>query len=171
MGLLVACNPAYNWREVRATTAPVVALMPCKPETAERQVPMAGPDRPLVPLTLWSCEVQGARFALAVAPLAAGADAVETVGQWQRAAWWAVRQVPAADQKTPPGWRLSTGPFAGVAAAEQAEGPAVDHQGAALQARMAWAVQQGWVVQAAVYAERMDAEVADTFLTGVQFAQ
>lgn len=145
--------------------------MPCKPETAERSVPMFGPDRPAVPLTLWSCETQGARFALALAPAPTEVAPEQVLQQWQRAAWSAVRQSPVEGQTAPPGWEARVEPFAGVAGAWQAWGPGLDHRGAVLQTHMAWAVQRGWVVQAAVYSTRSEPEVVDTFLRGVRFAQ
>lgn len=42
-GLLAACSPALNWREVRATPSALKAMMPCKPDKAVRQVAVAGP--------------------------------------------------------------------------------------------------------------------------------
>ena len=171
LGVVWGCSPAYNWREVRAPAAPVVALMPCKPETAERVLPMLGPDSPPVAVTLWSCETQGVRFALALAPLPQAAAPEGVLRVWQRAAWAAVGR-PASDALAPPaGWREVQAPFAGVVHASRASGPGVDHRGAVLQAHLAWAVQPGWVVQAAVYADRVADDVVDTFFTGVRFAQ
>ncbi|MEY2685190.1 MAG: hypothetical protein RJA09_2334 [Pseudomonadota bacterium] len=168
---VAGCSPAYNWREVRAASAPVVALMPCKPETAERSVPLLGPDSPPVTLSLWSCEAQGVRFALAAAPWPNGAEPGVVLQHWQQAAWSAVRQAPAPGQPVPPGWHMQNRPFAGVPHAWWAEGPGQDHRGGSLRTHLAWAVQPGWVVQAAVYSSRSEPEAVETFLSGVRFAQ
>jgi hypothetical protein len=60
--LLVGCAPALNWREWRAPGSTLVALWPCKPQQAERNVALAG--RP-VRLALVQCDADGATWALA----------------------------------------------------------------------------------------------------------
>ena len=61
---LSACAPALNWREVRPADAEgLLATFPCKPQVAQRQIPLAGlPDR--VTVHLLSCEADGSRWAL-----------------------------------------------------------------------------------------------------------
>ena len=39
---LAACSPTFNWREVRVESAPLKAMLPCKPDRGSRAVPMAG---------------------------------------------------------------------------------------------------------------------------------
>jgi len=58
MLLLVACQPALNWREARPAGSGAVALFPCKPEIDQRQ------DKGLA-----QCEAAGKRFALSWADL------------------------------------------------------------------------------------------------------
>jgi hypothetical protein len=53
LGLLAACQPALNWREVRPEKSGVVAMFPCKPEVEQR--PGMG---------LAQCEADGGRFSL-----------------------------------------------------------------------------------------------------------
>jgi hypothetical protein len=53
LGLLAACQPALNWREVRPAGSRAVALFPCKPDSEQR----GG-------MGLACCEAAGRRFAL-----------------------------------------------------------------------------------------------------------
>lgn len=63
---LVACSPAYDWREVRGTDAPFVVLMPAKPATHSRPINLDG--IPLV-MTMTGAEVNGVTFAVGSATL------------------------------------------------------------------------------------------------------
>lgn len=58
---LAACSPTFNWREVRAESMPLKAMLPCKPDKGARTVPMAGRQ---VELQVLGCEAGGATFAL-----------------------------------------------------------------------------------------------------------
>lgn len=40
--LLAACNPVFNWREVRPDNTALTLLLPCKPDKAQRSVPLGG---------------------------------------------------------------------------------------------------------------------------------
>jgi hypothetical protein len=53
LGLLVGCQPALNWREVRPAGSGAIAMFPCKPDVEQR----AG-------MGLAQCEAAGRRFAL-----------------------------------------------------------------------------------------------------------
>lgn len=53
VGLLAACQPALNWREVRPSGSGVVAQFPCKPDVDQRK------DKGLA-----QCETAGKGFAL-----------------------------------------------------------------------------------------------------------
>ena len=77
---LAACNPTFNWREVRADSSALVALLPCKPDRGTRTVPLAG--RP-TELQMVGCESGGATFALAKADVADAAQAGSTLAQWR----------------------------------------------------------------------------------------
>lgn len=64
--VLAACSPALDWREVRPESGGVQALFPCQPKSQSRQAMLAGAA---VPMTLLSCEAEGATFALTHAEL------------------------------------------------------------------------------------------------------
>ncbi len=60
---LLACSPAFDWREVRPEGGELTMLFPCRPEKRERSVPLAGAE---LRMRLHSCEAAGAAFSLAV---------------------------------------------------------------------------------------------------------
>lgn len=64
-----ACTPSLNWREVRLAPTTAVALLPCKPDRAERSVPLGGEP---TTLAVSGCEAGGATFALMAAKVPAG---------------------------------------------------------------------------------------------------
>ena len=61
---LTACQPTFNWRDVRPDNTRLSLLMPCKPDKAQKTVPLAGQP---TELTLLSCDAGGVTFAVAVA--------------------------------------------------------------------------------------------------------
>lgn len=77
---LVACSPAFNWREVRPDDTALSVLLPCKPDRAQQTVPMG--SRPTA-LTLLGCDAGGAAFAVAVADLGQAGTVPAVLAQWQ----------------------------------------------------------------------------------------
>src|SRR5689334_7855840 len=59
---LAACSPTFNWREVPIADAGLVALLPCKPDRAERALPLGAES---VRVDMAGCEAGGATFAVA----------------------------------------------------------------------------------------------------------
>jgi hypothetical protein len=90
--VLSACTPTFNWREVRFDEDVLVALLPCKPDRAERSVPFAGGDRRM---QVMGCESGGAMFALSRMAVADG-----TGTQVQTEAKEALVQLQAINEKT-----------------------------------------------------------------------
>jgi hypothetical protein len=58
---LGACSPALDWREVRVAGTSLVIEMPCRPDSQERQVPLAGPP---VRLVMQACDAEGLTWGL-----------------------------------------------------------------------------------------------------------
>jgi hypothetical protein len=56
-----ACNPTWNWREVRSSDAPFSVLLPAKPATYERAIDLNGLQ---VTMSMTAAEVHGASFAI-----------------------------------------------------------------------------------------------------------
>lgn len=162
---LVACNPAYNWREVHSEGTDLVSLLPCKPDHGARAVPLGGHS---VDLQMAGCERGGATFAVAYANVP-GEQAAVTLAQWRAVTLGNVQVadgVAAAVPFQPAGaTRL---PAAGrVTAAGRRP------DGAALQVHAAWFARgtaSGMqVFQAVIYAEALPDGVADVFFEGLKF--
>lgn len=80
--LLGACSPVFNWREVPiGGDGELVALLPCKPDRAQREVPLN--DRS-VSVTMVGCEAGGATFAVALASAGDAAQAADWLAAWKR---------------------------------------------------------------------------------------
>lgn len=177
--LLAGCSPALNWRVARLDAAPVQALMPCKPERAEREVALQGPEGPPATLRMMSCDSAGLRFAVAAVrlPEAGGnsASPAALMDRWQQATWASLRQAPAnrsdaentATSHAPEGWMPLLQPVRGAELQRGWEGPGLAHNGQPLQARFVLAQRAGWLVQAAVYGPGWSTETGETFFGGL----
>ena len=196
LGLSAGCSPSHNWRQVRPEGAPLVALMPCKPERAEREVSLLGPGQPVVRLQMMSCEVQGRTYAVAALALPPGLAADVAAQAWLRATWASLKQVPAPGSTVPAGWAAHWPPPPGGGDSPPAfpadvpgatvlgspvparwpglvqhwHGPGVDHRGRLLRADVAWWAAPGWMAQAAVYAAQPDAETVQTMFESVRLS-
>lgn len=62
--LLVGCDPALNWREVRSNDAGYTVLLPAKPSSFDRTVNLDGLQ---VMMTMTAAEADGVNFAVATA--------------------------------------------------------------------------------------------------------
>jgi hypothetical protein len=85
LGLLSACSPALDWRQVRPEGWGLVASWPCRPDVHSRRVVLAGPA---VVLELQACRADGHMFALASADMADPArvgPALRALGEAARA--------------------------------------------------------------------------------------
>ena len=146
-----ACSPALDWRDA-GLGAPVPALLPCKPERADRAVPLLGPQAAPVTLRMASCVAGGVTWALAEVTLPAGADVEAALAAWTRAAWATLGVVPEAGAALPAGW--AEVPCAGRGSAQQRclRGPGRAADGRAVVAELHWSARGPWLVQAAAYA-------------------
>ena len=66
VGMLAACSPDYNWRQVAVGGGAVQAIFPDKPQTHERTLNYSGHD---ISFGLTSANVDGTSFTVAYAPL------------------------------------------------------------------------------------------------------
>jgi len=165
------CTPALDWRTVRQDASPVAAVLPCKPERAERTVPLRGPQQPAVLLHMLSCKAGGHTFALASValprPVAAGGDGLaDWIDAWQRASW-ATLQLTPTPQGLPDGWRQVPCLVRGAAVTRCLRGPARGPGGESLQAELHWASDGQWLAQAALYGPGLSPEAHETFFAGV----
>lgn len=153
---LLACSPSLNWR-----TVPVVqlaALLPCKPDHAERMIEMADGQRML---SVWGCEADGALFAVSHMRIDPPAHSEDVVAAWQRAALHnipgAVSQPLAFNSPAPAGQAAPTGLML------RATGTGPDGQ--ALQAQLAWFQRGADVYHLAVFSHKLTGPMTETFFT------
>lgn len=163
---LAACTPALNWREVPLPPTSAVALLPCKPDHAERTVPLGG--APTV-LSVTGCEAGGATFAVMVAKLPAGRAPDEVLAGWQQATLAHMRASGTPERRpfTPPGSSALAHAQRVVA---QGQGP----DGRPVMAQAAWTARPGAggateLLHAVVYAERLKPEAADAFFEAIRW--
>lgn len=157
---LAACSPGLNWRQVSLEAGGLTLLLPCKPDRAQKTVPLGGQS---TVLSMVGCEAEGAMFALSVADLGDAAQAATVLGQWQALT---LNHMQAADPQS------SAFKVAGASAAPaplrvQARGRQAD--GRAIEGQALYFARGSRVYQAVVYAPRIAPEAADTFFSSLQF--
>jgi len=89
IALLVACSPTFNWRDVPMADGDLTALLPCKPDRAERAIPLGGET---VTVQMAGCEAGDATFAIASARAGDAVQADAWLAAWRastRAQWQA----------------------------------------------------------------------------------
>jgi hypothetical protein len=157
-GTLAACSPTFNWRQVRAEPSTLQAMMPCKPEMAQRPVPMAGRQ---VELKVLGCDAGGASFALLFADIGEAGRSGEVLAQWKQATLSNLRAVGAQE--------LPFLPKGGVALRESVQvivsGKRSD--GSDVESHAAYFAKGSQVFQAVIYAPKLNAEWADPFFAGL----
>ena len=160
---LLACSPGLNWREVRPAQAPLLALFPCKPDAAERNLPL-GDKEVLVKMLV--CEADGALFTLASTDVKSEPKLGEALDLWRKATLTQMK-ASASNEK----------PFAlkGALALPQASkvvAKGLKPDGSTLIVHAAWFVVDTTVFQAAVYFSRGTADangaVAETYFSGLR---
>jgi hypothetical protein len=159
---LAACSPAFNWREVRLENTRLSLLLPCKPDQAQKIVPLGGQPTTLFML---GCEAGGATFAVAVADLGDAAKTGPVLAQWQRLTLANMKARPGSGQVTAlrlPGAAVEPAPVLVKAQGQRADGTAVSGQAA-------YFARGSQVFQGVIYAAGISPEVADTFFSSLAF--
>ena len=155
---LAACNPTFNWRDVRPDGTALSLLMPCKPDKAQKTVPLAGQPTELM---LLSCDAGGVTYAVAVADVKDASRVTATLAQWQSATLANMKAVPssgAAIKLT----GLASGAMLVKATGLRANGQAVSSQAA-------YFAQGSQVFQAVMYADKIAPDAAEPFFSGLKF--
>ena len=156
---LAACNPTFNWRDVRPEGTRLSLLMPCKPDKAQKTVPMAGQPTELM---LLSCDAGGVTFAVAMADVKDASKVAATLAQWQSATLTNMKASPAT---TGTAFKLAGLPSGSVMV--KAEGQRANGQAVSSQAL--YFAQGSQIFQAVMYADKMAPDVADTYFSGLKF--
>ncbi len=164
---LLACSPALNWRLVRSDAHPLLALLPCKPDTGAREVSMAGTP---LRLDMQGCDAAGATFAISHVRLADATQAGEILAGWKTAVLHTLHASSAQEQPfaMPGAWPLPQA-LRVAAVGQRGDGQAVRAQ-AVWFARLSPAGVD--LFHAVVYADRADKAdlaAADTFFAGLKF--
>ncbi|MET0541420.1 MAG: hypothetical protein ABWZ88_06655 [Variovorax sp.] len=165
--VVVACSPTFNWRDVPIPNAELTALLPCKPDRAERSIAIGSET---VNVQMAGCEAGGATFAVAQARAVDAAQAsawlaawrANTRAQWQAASGGRVSEAPATVVRAaiaPAPWQIEV----------SSPGPA----GQASEARVRWfahAQRDGSVAvyQATVLGRPSAADAVATFFEGLR---
>jgi hypothetical protein len=159
---LVACSPTYNWRELRSAGTPLQALMPCKPDVAQRPMPSGGES---TTLHMHSCETGGITFAVAWADVGEAARTREALALLRRASLAAIRVDPAQVDAPALQW-APTVPGATEALGLQAQG--TQHGERPVQMKAAHFARGQQVFQAAVYGPTLPDEAINPFFEGLR---
>ncbi len=152
---LMACTPALNWRET--TLGRMTALLPCKPDTATRQVDMG---RERVAMAMAGCEAGGAIYAISHVHAIAGRS-LKLQGIWL-AATLANMQATQADARVQE-LRVK----GDVVSVQRLEVPGKRPNGQPVRAQLAWIVSGDDIFHLAVYADSLAGDVHDTFFTEI----
>lgn len=162
-GLLVlgGCSPTFNWREWPVEGTPLRAVMPCKPESATRSVPMLASA---VELHMLACETGGLQFALAWADVGQADRVPEAQSVWRRASLQTMRVAQPPDDPALD-WSVAVG---GAVQTQGVQAQGTDPRDRAVQSRTAYFSQGARLYQAAVYGPRLDVEAVDAFFAGLK---
>jgi hypothetical protein len=152
---LMACSPALNWR---ATTLDrMIALLPCKPDTATRQIEIG---RERVEMTMAGCEAGGAIYAISRVHALAGSSQELQIA-WQAAT---LANMQATQAQT----RVQDLRVKGdVASVQRLEVSGKRPDGQPVRAQLAWIVSRDDVFHLAAYADSFAGEAQDTFFTEI----
>ena len=154
--VLVACSPSFNWREVHPENTRLSLLLPCKPDKAQKVVPLG--DQPTL-LFMLGCEAAGATFAVAVADLGDAAKAAPALAQWQSLTLANMKADPGTSQVLVlklPGAAPGPPPLRMLARGRRADGVPVSGQAG-------YFAHGSQVFQVVIYAEKIAPDVAETF--------
>ncbi|WP_226491003.1 hypothetical protein [Hydrogenophaga taeniospiralis] len=159
---LCACSPTFNWRELRPEGTPLLALMPCKPESAVRPVPLGGAP---TELHMHSCDTGGLTFAVAWADVGEQARVPEALARWRVATLASMRVDPALAGAPQTQW---SAPVPGAERAQGLVAGGTGHDGRAVQARALYFARGAQVYQAAVYGPALPDAVVSIFFDGLR---
>lgn len=162
---VAGCNPALNWREVRPEATRLALLLPCKPDKAQKQVPLGGQA---TTLSMQGCDAGDATFAVAVATLPDATRVADVLAQWQAATLANMKAAPGSGRTTT--LRLSGVNAPAQAVLVSAQGQRTD--GTVVHGQAAYFADGAQVFQAVMYTGKVNAasaETAETFFSSLRF--
>ena len=176
--MLAACSPSFNWREVRPANTRLSLLLPCKPDKAQKMVPLGGQP---TALNMLGCDAGGATFAVAVADLGDRGDASQVtsvLAVWQNLTLANMKAplpgAPSAAPSIPPSQptqklalKLPGADLQPPAVLLKASGLRAD--GTRVMGHAAYFSQGAQVFQVVLYADTLSPEVSETFFSSLKF--
>jgi hypothetical protein len=158
---LSACSPALNWRESFAgPNHSLKFLLPCQPDHASRTMALGGES---IELRMQGCEADGILFAVSWIELRDAGRSGAVLAQWQTAMLATMR----ADTPQSQSFALKGADVQPAAVRLHASGRR--DNGSAVQAQGVWFARDGRVFHAVMYADKLDANAAETFFSGFEF--
>lgn len=159
MGLLCACSPVLDWRQVKPGGLELEAMFPCRPATLSREVPLSGRR---VVMVMHACAAGGSTFAVGALTL----DDVRDVGP-------ALVSLRDAAARNLGGGAASTQPVQvpGMTPQEQAVRVTLaGHRpdGSAVVEHIALFARGARVYQAMVVGDQPEADAVSTFFNGLK---
>lgn len=137
---LLACSEALNWRVLPLGDSGWEALLPCKPEVAERTVALPTQS---ATMHLRSCDVGSVTYAVAWMRLAQASDAKANLALWRQASQSSAQ---VKDAQPAQAWLVR-----GADWAQLWRGEGRRHDGQRVQVAMGHAAAGGLLVQLATY--------------------
>ena len=159
---LAACSPTFNWREVRPEGTALSLLLPCKPDKAQKVVPLGGRA---TSLSMLGCDAGGVTFAVAVADVGDAAQAAPVLAQWQTLTLANMKAASSSQQ--PLALKIPGASSSLPVARLQAQGQRAD--GTAVSGQAAYFAQGSQLFQVVMYAPRIAPDVAETFFASLKF--
>ncbi|MES2399528.1 MAG: hypothetical protein V4573_06045 [Pseudomonadota bacterium] len=159
--MLAGCSPNLNWRDVRPEGTSLALLLPCKPDKAQRTVPLGGSP---TELNMLGCDAGGATFAVASADVGDAAKVTDVLAQWQK--------LTLTNMKASPAVQVLPLKVAGAAAVPpallmKAKGQRAD--GSAVTGHAAYFSKGTQVFQVVMYAGKLAPEASETFFSSLKF--
>lgn len=164
---LAACNPTFNWREVRIADTRLAVLLPCKPDAAVRPVTLGVAQ---VDLHLQGCEAGATVFAIAYmnAPGGMAAQATPAITLPALLSAWQVASLASLHATSPQNSPLRVAgapdqppPQKVTVLGQRADGSRVESQAV-------YFVQGQQLFQALILADHINPDVAETFFSGLK---
>jgi hypothetical protein len=168
---LVACSPAYNWRETPMDGTELVAMLPCKPDKGSRKVPLGGRE---VEMFMTGCDAEGTTFAIARVNLKDPAEVPAMLAQWRAATLANMGASPVTEAPLATAASAHLPPLTLVSAlGKRQDGSPVTLQGV-------WFARGTQVIHAAIYASATKAtkasetklkhqDASEPFFSGLKF--
>lgn len=153
---LSACSPTLNWREVHLNR--LTALLPCKPDQAQRVVRLAGQE---LALEMAGCEAAGGLFAISHLRVNAISQVPEVLAAWRAGTLGNMQSTAVTAQP----WRAVAGAVAFAPPPVLLEVTGQRADGSPLQAQLAWVVDGADVFHIAAYATRLTPDMTETLFS------